>query len=662
MITRMAKVEVTGPKKLLLPTVDALHRFGKLHIASTRFTDLPEFASVEDPKLDDEQTAYLGKLKEMLKKSREIRQLLSEIGDQRLGFDKGLLETAGAIELDHETVAKKLDDHGQQYQKIRALMKRKQELQEELATVSRYDRIISAFGPLLEALPDSANREIIGFAVRKTKVAVLDILREEVRQMTNGRFDLFTRDFDDNTVAGVVAVSRQHSREVRRLFVTENVSEMRLPERYEGKSPMDVIATLKQRGSQIPDEIEAVSREIETLKRESPRGEDSQGEFGRLESSLEDRISELNAVGSTSRGMLTFFFTGWLPERNFEEFLAFAREHLDPSVVINRIPVGRLDLESQRIPVILENPPLIRPFELCLKLFPRPSYDTIDPTPFVAIFFPTIFGLILGDVAYGLVLLAASVFVHYRYRKYVLGNSVSIILFACSLSSIIFGVLYGEFLGDLGQRWGVMRPLLVNRETALIPTLMLAVGMGAAHIALGIIIKAYTSIKWKQYGHAVEAVSTLLILVALGLLIASLTGLLPPGFRQAGTYAIVILIPVLIASGGIVALLEIFGIIGNILSYARIMAIGLASVILAVVANRMAGKFGNIVVGTMIAVLLHVINLILGVFGPTIHGMRLHYVEFFSKFYHTGSAEYQPLIKKSPPPATEPKQATLSHG
>jgi V/A-type H+-transporting ATPase subunit I len=95
--------------------------------------------------------------------------------------------------------------------------------------------------------------------------------------------------------------------------------------------------------------------------------------------------------------------------------------------------------------------------------------------------------------------------------------------------------------------------------------------------------------------------------------------------------------------GLLVGPIEFLGLIGNILSYLRIAAIGLASVYLAQVANEFAGVMGSLVVGIMIAVLIHALNLALGVFSPTIHSLRLHYVEFFRKFYEGGGRPYQPF-------------------
>jgi V/A-type H+-transporting ATPase subunit I len=109
--------------------------------------------------------------------------------------------------------------------------------------------------------------------------------------------------------------------------------------------------------------------------------------------------------------------------------------------------------------------------------------------------------------------------------------------------------------------------------------------------------------------------------------------------------------PVLIVLEGIVAPVELLSTMGHVLSYARIMALGTASVMLAVVANRMAGAMGSAVIGVLFALLFHFVNFGLGLFTPTIHALRLHYVEFFGTFYSPGGIRYQPLGHWTPPVA-----------
>jgi V/A-type H+-transporting ATPase subunit I len=102
-------------------------------------------------------------------------------------------------------------------------------------------------------------------------------------------------------------------------------------------------------------------------------------------------------------------------------------------------------------------------------------------------------------------------------------------------------------------------------------------------------------------------------------------------------------IPILVVVGGFLAPFELLRYFGNIISYVRLMAVGLASVLLASIANRLAGAAGSVWTGVAIAIVLHAFNILLGVFAPTVHALRLHYVEFFSKFMETGGRDFKPL-------------------
>jgi V/A-type H+-transporting ATPase subunit I len=124
--------------------------------------------------------------------------------------------------------------------------------------------------------------------------------------------------------------------------------------------------------------------------------------------------------------------------------------------------------------------------------------------------------------------------------------------------------------------------------------------------------------------------------------------MLPSKFFTPLVITLLVAFPILIIAEGVLAPIEFVSTIANVLSYARIMAVGTASVMMAVVANRMAGAFGGVVVGVLFALLFHLINFVLGVFSPTIHILRLHYVEFFGKFFSPGGIEYQPFRHWSP--------------
>jgi V/A-type H+-transporting ATPase subunit I len=177
--------------------------------------------------------------------------------------------------------------------------------------------------------------------------------------------------------------------------------------------------------------------------------------------------------------------------------------------------------------------------------------------------------------------------------------------------------------------------------------LLMTLVVGSVHITLGLVLGVWEAIQDRSRSLLLERGGMLVGLIGLFLIVGVLTEYLPKGFMSPAVAGVILGIVLLGASMGWLGILmgpiEFIGLIGNILSYLRIAAIGLASVYLAKVANDVAGIAGNIIVGGILAVLIHALNLTLGAFSPTIHSLRLHYVEFFRKFYEGGGRRYEPF-------------------
>jgi V/A-type H+-transporting ATPase subunit I len=164
------------------------------------------------------------------------------------------------------------------------------------------------------------------------------------------------------------------------------------------------------------------------------------------------------------------------------------------------------------------------------------------------------------------------------------------------------------------------------------------------HVVLGLVLGALSA-RHSHPKHAVgKGITAVMVLLIVAALLAAFE-VLPKSLFVPVVIALLVAFPLLILTEGLLAPLELLSSVGNALSYARIMALGTASVMLAAVANRMVGALGSIAVGLVFALLFHLVNFAIGLFGPTIHALRLHYVEFFGKFYSPGGLPYHPLTR-----------------
>jgi V/A-type H+-transporting ATPase subunit I len=237
-----------------------------------------------------------------------------------------------------------------------------------------------------------------------------------------------------------------------------------------------------------------------------------------------------------------------------------------------------------------------------------------------------------------------------RFQDLAFATSLADILIISSIPTIIFGWLFGEFFGDFGEIMGWLHPvhflgITWNRVEAMIPMLILAVMIGVIHVFLGLAIGMRNSIIMKNRKHLSEKTGMLLMLTGIIILMGTVSGVVPDAGIYPTAILMVIALPLILYGAGIFGTIEIMSTVGNILSYARLMAIGMASVILAMVANRLGESFEIAIIGVIVALLLHALNIVLAMFSPSIHSMRLHIVEFFSKFYEGGGVVYKPFRK-----------------
>jgi V/A-type H+-transporting ATPase subunit I len=628
-IVKMSKVQVLGPRRLLPEAIQFLHAQGVLQLRSlpdARGAGPEDKAGVKLRKipLAGDELATERSLDEI---SRRLHELLLILPVPKEGIPE-------RDELPDVTSAEFPSRLESVESEIRALNDRHLALQEERDLVTRYERLLTALVPLLRGLEGATHVETVGILLRRDQPHALALVEQEVGRITRGAYTMLSREVDKEQLGVLLTVPREFAHELSRLLFEQGITEIRLPERYADQPFVTTLGVLLRRSRELPDEIARVEAGLLTC---SQRWYEPLRQAHRA---AQDRLARLRAMARCGETEHAFVISGWVPADRCGRLASELESALRGRVTLLEHAIRQEEYGA--VPVVLRNPGPVEPFELLLSLLPPPRYGSVDPTPFLAGFFPLFFGLMLGDVGYGAVALALALLARAKRWGGEIGRKLTTIAVASSLSAIVFGLLFGEFFGELGG-WIGLQPILLHRTKAVLAFLGLALALGGIHVVLGISLGLWTALRHGERDKAVAKAATLAVILAAVLGLLARLGRLPPSLGTGALVALGLLLVVLIVVEGVLAPLEVMKTMGNVLSYARLMALGMASVMLADVANQMAGLFTTAVVGVAVAVLLHVVNFVMGCFSPVIQALRLHYVEFFDKFYQDGGRPYEPF-------------------
>jgi V/A-type H+-transporting ATPase subunit I len=614
----MRRVRLIGPRERLADTLAAVQDFGKLQLEP-----VPPSPGLVP------QTSNPAAIREQ----RYLRRLVDDANaairllDVR-DSDVALIEaTRGRI----ATWARLARRTRRDAERLRA---RRDALDGEHAVLLRYKDFLGAFRALLAELTEAKHLRVYGVTIAARDRDRVEGLAAALRKELDVEVIVTARPLPSGDVAVLLAVPVTAHGRMEAALGAAKIAEVPLPSGYAGETLTAAAPRILARLDVIPRELEAVDVERQTIAKANGR------ELLQIRAAAEDRLGAVAASTLTSETSHAFAVDGWLPEKDLLAFRRSIDGRLHGAVVIEEL--AREEWTADDAPVVLSNPRLFRPFEALTRLMPLPKYGSIDPTPFVAVGFPMLFGMILGDVGYGVVLLVVAALLYRRSAPDSPLRTAVGIGIPCATFAIIFGFLFGELFGPMGLHWFGLRPLLFDRERAIIAAILVAVGIGFVHTTLGLTLGIVSASRGEPRVAVSRAVQLgMMVLVLLALL--SAVKVLPSSLFTTFGIAVLVGFPILVLLEGIVAPIEFFSMLASVLSYVRIMALGTASVLLAVVASEMIGMFGSAVVGVLFGLLFHLVNLAMGVFSPAVHALRLHYVEFFRQFYSPGGRRYEPF-------------------
>ena len=306
------------------------------------------------------------------------------------------------------------------------VLARAEEITLTVTTLNRCAKVLDILKPLERELPQLEGFEVTILLILKEHSDVVDLIRKELDIITKNEFEMTTSNVDADTLAAIMVFNKRDSEKVHTFIYSVNVNEVLLPPEYLGRPFFEMYALIEEQKLHAADEIKRIDGELLALAAQW------YPELVALKRELKDMNDELSAFANFAFSEYTFVIMGWTPRKKLQQVRKTLSDSFSDRVVKE---LDTIEKDMDGAPVFFDNPRWLQPFEVIMQLVAPPEYREIDPSPVLAVFFPLFFGIMVGDIGYGI----ATLLIRKRYGTITFARSAAEILIQSSIPTIFFG-------------------------------------------------------------------------------------------------------------------------------------------------------------------------------------------------------------------------------
>jgi V/A-type H+-transporting ATPase subunit I len=638
MIAAMDRVEIVFLRSELKDMVTFLQNAGIVHLEEVPLAVENHPGYLHRVHLPEEERADLQRLEQLDTMLKESTPLLSaKPAHADIAAAGPGLESLTPDQLEREVRI--------WHRTLRSFTRRRLNIQDNIELIQAYSRVLQTILPMLKERGVELGKTARAMILDGYSEDAVDALEKRCVESIGSECQFVRYPLDRNREVAVLTHGKDKAGDVAALLKKEGISPLDAPDRdFKANTVLEV---LEKAGSRTAELYTALERIEDSLKAFTEGAGASVFAAAQLVSS---RKEQLAVVDKFAQSDMVGVVHGWVPKEEYDNFHQALKKEFG-----SRVEMGRLsmeDVELKRVPTLRKNHPIFKPFELILSLMKPPVYGSFDPTAVVACSFIMFYGFVLGDSGYGALMVLIGWWVKSKWGHISLLKDAMTIFQWMGVSSIVWGLIYFEIFGNFAEKVTGIHPIF-HRAHETETLLYMAIMFGVVHIPLSLILGIREGFNHHHEKHAYEKLGMLLGLVALAAALAggSLPGTLGSLLLIGAAVLFLACVFYLIKGMGVMmpmGVMELLGLSANVLSYARLMALGIASIAFAEIANQMVeGSTGFVFILLLLgAMAIHVLNIGIGIFSPTIHSLRLNLVEFLPKFYEPAGRSYEPFRKE----------------